>query len=397
MKRRLLVVVVVIVAAIGAFFALRPRPVQVDLRVIDRGPLVSVLDEEGRTRLRRRVVIAAPVGGALVEPALVAGDDVEAGAVVALIEPPAPPLVTPAERAGLLAAVRSAQAATRQARAGQQTTEAALEAGQREVERLSQLVAASGATRVQLEEAQARLHTLEHQREAAVFAVAVATHQLTQTEASLARATGGTSGPPFAVTSPIAGRVLAVMTAHGGPVAVGTPLVEIGDPSSLEVVIPVLSDDAATLPAGARAALEGWGAAPGAGRLVRIEPRAFTRLSALGVEEARVNAIFSVDGGAPTGVGDGWRVRARIERWRIDDALRAPIAALVRTGDRQSALVEKDGRAARVDVVAGRRSGPLVEITGGLVAGARVVLRPGDRVRDGTAIVARTTAEPAPE
>ncbi len=392
MKKRPVLIAVVVLAAAGVAALAWPRAVVVDLLVVDRGTVVESIEEEGRTRLRDRVVVTAPVAGLLARPALRAGDLVKAGDVVARIAPPPAPLVGAADRAGLAAAVRTADAGVAQAGAALERARAAREAASAQLQRIEKLVATGGAPAVQLDDAKAALHAIDHEVEAAGFAGEVARHQAALARASQQRVQQGTEGdPPLSITAPIDGVVLAVHVDQPGVVGPGTPLLEIGDPRTIEVVVPLLSDDTVRLPAGAAATLSGWGGADLRGRLLRIEPRATTRLSALGVEETRVATVVRLDGQAPAGLGDGFRVRVALELWR-DDVVRVPLAGLVRRGEGWGAWVVVDGRAAWRPVRAGHRGGAFAEVKDGLQPGDVIVGWPGERVGEGQRVQARGDA-----
>lgn len=395
MRRRLpsiLGVVVLLLVAAGTAWLMRPGPVVVDLAPVDRGQLVGTLEEEGRTRVRQRVVVPAPVGGVLLPPLVRVGDVVTAGQVVARMQPLVAPLLLAGERAGLEASVRSAAAAVSQAKATLERARAAQDIAQVELQRQEKLASSGGVARAQLDASRAQVHAVGHDVEAAGFQAQVAAHQLGVAKANLVRATSGERGTTLEVTSPVAGRVLSLPVDQGGPVVLGTPLVEVGDPASLEVVVPVVTDDAGRLPADAQARLSGWGGPDALGRVLMVEPKAFTKMSSLGVEEARVNVVVALDNPPPSTVGDAWRVRVVLVLWQVEDAVRVPLAALVKDGTGHAVFVEEDGRAHRVGIQVGRRSGPLVEVTGGLQPGTRVVLHPGDRVAEGSRLTARVAA-----
>jgi len=206
-----------------------------------------------------------------------------------------------------------------------------------------------------------------------------------------ARADGGDEVP---VSSPAAGVVLRVLQESEGPVAAGMPLVEIGDPASLEVVVDLPTPEAVQVPAGGRVEVTRWGGpTPLSGRVRRVEPSGFTKISALGVEEQRVLVVIDPvrEGEAAREwdrLGDGFRVETAIVLWQADDVVSVPEGALFRRGDAWAAFTVRDGRAVRVDVQAGHRDGRRVEVLDGLDAGDPVVLFPGDRVKDGVLVEA---------
>lgn len=382
---------VALAAAGAAALALRPAAAKVDLGAVDRGPLQVTLDEDGKTRVRQRALVAAPVAGNLLRPEVAPGDAVEEGQVLARLEPLQAPLLDAAGRAELGAAERAAQAGVEQALAATERARAAEQAAAEQLARQRALVAGGSAPRATLEDASALAHAAAHEAAAAAFGARVAQHQLELARASSKRALGGGGGPALELRSPITGVVLSVHQELGGPVQVGTPLLEVGDTTALEVVVPVLSADAVALPPRARALLGGWGGGELEGHVRAVEPRGFTRVSALGVEEQRVPVIVDVDtaDGAARRLGDGYRVQARLVRWESPEVLRAPAGALFRQGDGWAAFVFEDGRARTRAVTVGHRAGALVEVLAGLEAGERVVLYPTERISDGQRVVPR--------
>ena len=392
MKVRPALIVAIAVAVAGGVVLAWPRAIVVDLLPVDTGAVIESIEEEGRTRLRDRVVLTAPVAGLLVKPALRAGDVVKTGDVVARVAPPPAPLIGAADRAGLAAAVRTADAGVAQAGAALERARAAHEAASAQLQRIEKLVATGGAPKIQLDDAKAAVHALEHELEAAGFAGDVARHQAALARSSLQRVQRGTEGdPPLELTAPFDGVVLVVHHEQPGVVAPGTPLLEIGDPRSIEVMVPLLSDDTVRLPTGAGATMSGWGGADLRGHLVRVEPRATTRLSALGVEETRVGTIVQLDGPAPAGLGDGFRVRVALELWR-GDVIRVPLAGLVRRGEGWGCWVVVEDRTVWRPVRLGRRGGGFAEVVEGLTAGEIVVGWPGERVRASQRVKAREDA-----
>ena len=390
-RRRALVLALAAAGGLGGLlWLLRPAPVRVELGVVDRGPLEVTVDEEGRTRVRNRYVIAAPVAGGLDRITLDAGDAVAVGAAVARVSPaPLDPRATAQAEARLEAAI--ALRGEARARVGQ--AKAALAQAQRDLQRARTLAAAGTVSDQGLEQAElahaSRVEELHGAREAEDAAA----HEVQAAEAVLLAAGGGapttsTRGKDafVEVRSPATGHVLRVFEESQRVVAVGTPLLEVGDPSDLEIVVDVLSADAVKIRPGAEMRLGAWG---GEGtlraRVRRVEPSGFTKLSALGVEEQRVNVIGDfVD--PPGALGDGYRLEARIVVWREDDVVRLPASALFRSGEAWHVFGVENGRARLRAVEVGQRGVEAAKVVSGIEPGTGVVLHPTDRVADGVRI-----------
>jgi HlyD family secretion protein len=385
-----LVSIVVIGGLLGV--ALWPRPVVVELTSVSRGPLVVTVDEEGRTRVRDRFIVAAPVAGRVLRIDLAPGDRVARGEVIARVQPESPALLDARTRAEAVAALESAEASLGHARAEEQRARAALSHAQHELTRTRQLTAAGATATQDLDAREAEAKLADETANAAAFAVRVASAEVTRARARVMTSVSGTAGGTVLVKAPVDGVVLQRLRESESVVPAGEPLVEIGDPSRLEIVTDLLSTDAVRVRPGARATIEQWG---GDSALVatvqRIEPSGFTKVSALGVEEQRVNVVLEfVDVGedcAP--LADGYRVEARIVLWEAPDVLKVPTNALVRDGARWAVYVASDGRARRTIVELGRQTGREAEVTSGLSEGTVVIVHPGDLIRDGARIARR--------
>jgi len=358
---------------------LRPKPAQVESARATYGPLRATVSEEGKTRIKQRYVVAAPVTGQLRRIPFKPGAEIEANAtVVATIDPlPASPL--DARNRALAEARRdSARALLEKSR----TTHAL---AQSELRRIEQMFAAKTVSPQDLESAQMR-------ETAAAREVAAAEGSLAQADAELSAnsgtpaATGAATHPPIEVRSPVSGRILHVFQESERAVTTGLPLVEIGDPADLEVVVEMLSRDGAAIPPGAPALLDQWGGAtPLAGRVRLVEPAAFTKISALGVEEQRVNVVVDITTPLEQrrSLGDNFRVEARVIVWEDARALKVPSSGLFRRDGDWAAFVLRDGRARLVPVKAGRSSGAETQVLAGLNEGDEVILYPGDRITEG--------------
>lgn len=354
---------------------LRPRPAVVETARVAVGPLRATVSEEGKTRIRDRFVVSAPVAGQLRRIPFKPGAEIAAReTVVAVIDPlPATPLDA---RNRALAEARRDAAVTLL-----EKSRLSHDLAVSELRRIEQMFAAGTVSPQDRESAQLRETAAAREMisaEAALRAV--------ETELAEFSAVAPASGVPVEVRAPVGGRVLRVFQESSRVVVSGTPLLEIGDPADLEVVVEMLSRDGAAIAPGARVDLEQWGG-PGAleGRVRLVEPAAFTKISALGVEEQRVNVVVDIvtPHAERTSLGDNFRVEARAIVWEDARALKVPTSGVFRRDGAWAAYVVRDGRAQLVSVQVGRSSGAEVQVLGGLSDGDEVILYPGDRVTDG--------------
>jgi len=353
-----------------------PRPVPVETVRVTVGPLRATVNEEGKTRIRNRYVVSAPVTGLLRRIPYKAGAEVVAGqTVLAVIEPMLP---TPLDaRTRSQAEARRDTAAAHLAKA-----RAAHDFAASELRRFEKLYAERTISIQELETA--RWREVSAARDAAA-----AESALRQAEAELAEFAGAgpdSNRPAVEIKACVTGRVLRVHEESARVVASGAPLMEIGDPTDLEVVIEVLSRDGAAITPGTRVELEQWGGRdPLTARVRYVEPAAFTKVSALGVEEQRVNVVADLltPPAQRPGLGDHFRVEARIILWEDPAAMKLPTGALFRRGSEWAVFLIEEGRARLKVVKTGRSSGTETQILDGLAEGQEVVLYPGSRVRDG--------------
>ena len=386
--KRALLALAGLAAALAVAYSWMPRPVVVDTRRVARTGLDVTVDEEGTTRVRERFVVAAPLSGTLVRIELEPGVRVEPGQVLTRLVPPDPLLLDARSRAEAEARLSAALARRQQAGTAIERVTASLEAALRDADRARRLAGKGAATDTELEQAE----LAERLARAAADATRLE-RQVAEAEVRTARAALGRIERPsreaMDVTAPAAGQVLRVLRESGGPVAAGTPLIELGDPRGLEVVIDVLSDDAARIPPGAPVSITRWGGErPLGGRVRMVEPSAFTRISALGIEEQRVHVVVALDQ-PPSSLGDGFRVEGRILVWRDPGAITVPSAALFRDHQRWAVYAVEDGRARLRPITVGRRGIEAVQVVGGIPVGTEVVVNPGDRVTDGARVEPR--------
>ena len=381
-------------ALVGSLIAvaLWPRAVAVDLAQVTRGPLVVTVDEEGRTRVRHRFIVTAPAVGRVLRIELEPGDRVARGDVVARLQPELPPLLDARTHAEAVAAVHSAEADLGRARAEAQRAGAALAYVQRELIRTRNLTTAGVTTAQDLEAREAEATLAREAAEAAAFAARAASAGLDRARARVAEAAPRTAARTLTVLAPVDGVILQRLRESEAVIPAGEPLVEIGDPLDLEIVTDLLSTDAVLVRPGARAVIEQWGGeTPLAATVRRVEPSGFTKISALGVEEQRVNVLldFADEDETCAALGDGYRVEARIVLWEAPDVLKVPTSALFRAGTSWAVYVAAEGRARRTMVELGRQTPQEAEVTSGLEEAALVIVHPGDLVHDGARIAPR--------
>jgi HlyD family secretion protein len=353
-------------------YGLRPKPAPVETALAATGPLRATVSEEGKTRIRQRYVVSSPVSGQLRRVPFKPGATVAAGDVVAVIEPMAASPLDNRSRA--LAEARRDSAA-----ASLEKTRAAHALAANELNRMARMLTEKTVSPQDFESVQMR-------ETAAAREVVAAEGALRAAVAELAVVGPDTVPAQLEVRSPVAGRVLHVFQESERPVTAGTALLDVGDPADLEVVVELLSRDGAALAPGARVELEQWGGPqPLAARVRLVEPAAFTKISALGVEEQRVNVVADIltPVAERASLGDNFRVEARVVVWETENTLKVPVSALFRRGSESAAYVVRGGRAMLVPVEAGRSSGREVQVLKGLSAGDEVILYPGDRVSDG--------------
>lgn len=365
--------------------ALRPDPVEVDVAVVRRGPLQVTVDEDGETRAHDRFVVSAPVGGRVGRIALHEGDPVAVDQVVAEIFPV--PL-SAREREEQLARIAAAEAQQQQSEERVRHAEADHAQTRRERDRIEALRRRGFVSEQEVEQARVLETTARNEFDAARSLVRGAIADVATARAALLAIDAGKPGAPPAVAlrAPVAGKVLRIAESSERVVAPGTPLITLGDPAALEVVVDVLSSEAVKITPGMPVVLEGWGGDhPLQARVRVVEPYGFTKVSALGVDEQRVNVVADlVD--PPGRLGDGYRVDARIVLWSAGAVLTVPASAVFRRGDGWGTFVVENGRARRRDVTVGHRGALDVEVLDGVREGEAVVRHPSNDVDDGVRV-----------
>lgn len=380
-----------VILAILITIGLWPRAIPVESAAVTRGPLVVTVDEEGMTRVKNRFVVSAPVAGQLRRIDWKAGAAVVAGeTILAVLETSGADFLDARGLAQAEARVHVAEAAREAATAQRARADAAAKMLAADFERAQQLREQKVSSAQEFDSAQMRREMAAQDARAAGFAVQVAEFELQQARSLLNRGQGGTaSAEPLVITSPVSGRILRVAQESARVVPAGFPLMEVGDPADLEVRIEVLSRDGVAIQPGARVILEQWGgSAPLTARVRYIEPSAFTKISALGVEEQRVYVVadFLDPIEARAALGDNYRVEARVVTWENSAALRAPAGALFQRQGTWHAFVVDGGRARWRTVSVGKTNGVQAEVLKGLAEGERVVVYPGDKIADGARV-----------
>ena len=389
LKNKRLIAAVLVVAAIVAA-ALWPESMEVTVVRAERGPMQVTVDEDGETRVRDRFLVTAPVSGRVHRIEIEPGDPVMRGkTVLARITPAESPLLDSRTRGELEAAVEAATASIGQARAERQRAATTVERARSTLRRQQELMKAGAISSDDLEAAETALATAEEALRAAEFTERRAEYELQLARARLAAPNA--SGRSVDVLSPIDGTVLKRLRESEGVVPVGEPLLEIGEPGRMEIVADLLSTDAVRVMPAAEVLIEQWGGGHTLhGRVRRVEPSGFMKVSALGVEEQRVNVVVDFTNPAEAArLGDGYRVEVRVVLWKEDDVIKVPVGGLFRQGDNWAVFVVEEGRVRRQTVQLGQRNENEGQITSGLEAGATIVLHPPDTLTDGARVTVR--------
>lgn len=378
-------------------YAFRPQPVLVDLASVVRGPMVVTVDDEGETRVRDVFVLSAPVSGRTLRIDAEVGDVVVADqTIVAEIEPRDPAFLDVRGEAQARAALRAAEASKDLAAAELVEAEAEFEFAETELVRSRRLRKAETISERALDEAERRYKTAQAAVATARARLQVSAFELERAQAQLVSpvhtqaAQGACDCVPL--LAPVNGRILRILRKSEGVVEAGAPLVEIGDPEDLEIVVDFLSSDAVKIVTGQRVIIEEWGGGAAlSGRVRLVEPFGYTKVSALGIEEQRVNVImdFTSPPAEWQRLGHGYQLEVRVVLWEGTDVRKVPLTALFRNGGAWAVFLEEDGRAELRVVEVGRRTGREAEIVDGLEAGDRVVVSPSDRITDDVRIRSR--------
>lgn len=385
--RKVIYGVILIATVSGIAVLFRPAPVEVDVAAVSTGPMIVTVDEDGETRAHDRFVVSAPVAGRVSRIEFHEGDPVKERQVVARIWPL--PL-SARERDEQLARIASAQALNKEADEQVRRAKTEHEQAMRERNRVGQLVRDGFVSAQAAEKAIVAEITSTNALDAARFRARAAAAELRAAQAAqLAIETKPGSRAVVKLESPVSGKVLRILEKSERVVAAGEPLLIVGDAQNLEIVIDFLSTEAVKIKPGMPVLIEGWGGEEPLQAKVRVvEPYAFTKISALGVEEQRVNVIADFIGSRDA-LADAYRVEARVVTWQADNVLKAPASALFRRQNGWAAFVPEDGRARLRMVETGQRTAFEVEVLSGLQAGERVILHPSNDIADGARVSVR--------
>jgi len=420
-KLFVLLVAAMIVAGLG--YAFLPEPIEVDLVAVERGMLRVTVDEDGKTRIREKYVVSAPLNGRILRISMDPGDKVDAGkTLLTMIEPRDPELLDARTIAQAEASVKAAEAALKQTEPMLEKVRAEQAYAEAEWTRLREAYSRNAVSLSELESAELLYRQRSEELRSARSAQEIAQFELQQARAALLRSrpredaaphanppggdgtaatadetlSNGNGGWNFPIYSPINGLVLRVFQESAAVVTPGTPLVELGDPSDLEVEVDVLSRDAVKIEVGDLVLLEHWGGERPLEGVVRVvEPAGFTKISTLGVEEQRVNVIIDLIDRTEESIdpvddrrslGDGFRVEARIVIDEARDVLKVPTSALFRVGGESAVFRVVDGLVHQQRVKIGRQNGLEAEVLAGLSEGDQVVLHPSDQIEEGVQV-----------
>jgi HlyD family secretion protein len=372
----------------------RPTPALVDVEPVTRGALAVTVEDEGRTRVIDRYEISAPIASQTRRITLDVGDPVREGDVLVTLDAVAAPALDVRAVALARARVGAAEAALATAREDRRAAEATARFARAEAQRVRELGAQELVARSAVEQAEAEARRAEALERSATFRMRTAASELEATRTALAH--GGGRDPAatgvFQLRAPVSGRVLRRHFESSRVVQPGEPILVIGDPASLQVEVDVLSSDAVRISAGQRVELERWGGSePLGGRVRRVEPVGFTKISALGVEEQRVWVIVELTDPPErwARLGDGYRVNARFVLWEAVEVLRVPTSSLFRHGEVWAVFVAHRGRARLRPVEIAERGSRHTRIISGVVEGERVIVHPGRDLADGARIRVR--------
>lgn len=408
MNWKRITVVTLVALGIGAaiFWGMRPQPAEVETTAAHFGPMEMTVEEEGKTRLRDRFVVSAPLAGIMRRHDWKVGDTLPAGRPVAFLAPLRAEVLdtrrlsenearlqaASAAREGVDARLRSAQEQLK-------AVEAEADYWKQQLAREEKLLASGDIPASRLDRTRAEVKRADATRQAAEQAIALARSEISRARADVDAARAAASNPGaqaaanaqmIPVYSPVAGRVVRVVRQSEGVVASGEPILELGNTRALEVEVELLSADAVKLAPGTPVRLTRWGGDGALEARVRlVEPTGFTKISALGVEEQRVRVIADLTSPAEKWqrLGEGYRVEAAFVLWSGERVLQIPASALFREGDQWAAFVVDQGLARKRVVETGHRNGLAAEVLSGLKDGERVIPHPDDKIHDGLAVV----------
>lgn len=395
-KRAAGAIVLALIAASLAWLAW-PQPIPVDLAIVTRGPMEVTIDDEAKTRVRHVYTVSAPLAGKVLRTPRQVGDEVTADeTVVAVMQPTQPAFHDVRTHEELQAALAAAEAAVRFAEAEVRQIEAALAFARTELERAQKLARTDAISLKALDKAKFDVETNEAALASAKAQLDVRRYERASAAARLTHPTGGAEPQAdlaccVQIRAPVTGRVLKLIQESEAVVQAGSPLIDIGDPRDLEVAADLLSTDAVRIKPGSAVRIDGWGGTAIQGRVTKVEPAGFMKVSALGIEEQRVRTVIDILDPSETWsrLGHDYRVIVHVTVWNSANVLTVPVGALFRKGDDWAVFLVKDGRARATSVKIGNRNNRIAELLSGLAEGDRVVLHPSDRIKDGVVVSER--------
>lgn len=367
------------------------QTIRVQTAKVQNGPLSVAVEEDGKTRIKERYTISSPLLGTLLRIDLDPGDRVYGGTTqVALLQPTSPDLLDERQKAQAEASRKAAELAIQRVQADRRKTEEALTLAEKNRERVLALKAKSSVSQQEIDIAETEFRVQRAALAVAELASRIAEFEFEQSNAALLHHTSeptSASALTFTINSPIDGEVLRVFQESRGVVHPGTPLLEIGDPSLIEIEVDVLSTDAVKISAGNEVVIDQWGKDEALHGIVRrVEPAAYTKVSSLGVEEQRVNVLIDIVEPASErrALGDGFQVNTKIIYWHTEQCVQIPVGALIRQGEHWGVFRVQNRRAEFVEIKLGERNREQAEILTGLDVGDEVIVYPSDDVRDGS-------------
>lgn len=399
MKRKIVIGAVALLVLALLVWAFMPTPAEVEIATVTQGRFERSVQEDGKTRLRDRYVVSTPLAGRVTRIHLKQGDAVAINAAVATLWPAAPAMLDERARAEQVARIGAMQATVARAQANRERAKAALDQATTELKRSETLAQQGFVSPNQNETGRLNVRLREKEHESARQEETAAHYELEQARAALKQFSQPASSPAdaqqhaFDVKSPVSGKVLKVLQQSEGIVMAGTPLMELGDLTLLEVVVDILTEDAAQIKPGTLVRLSNWGGPDILEGQVRlIEPAAFTKVSALGVEEQRVNAIIDLTSSPEKWrpLGDGFKVDVRVLVQVVENAVKVPVSALFPMGARSALFVLDEGRARLTEIEVAQRNGAEAWVKSGLSPGTQVIIYPDTKLRNGARVRART-------
>ncbi len=395
LRRKLSVIIIILVAVLATLYGFIPKAVDVDLVDVSRGSLQVTIEEEGRTRLKERFVISAPISGYMRRIAAKVGDPIKKGEAVVVLEPLRSQSLDPRSRAEAEAVVSAAKAALNAAQEKERAAAADADYIGKRLERIAKLYSKGYAAKDQFDQTESELNKSRAVRDSAKAAADVARFEFDRARATLqnfnpVKRTANHS--TIYISSPVSGNIFKIYRESEGSVNTGEPLMDIGNPENLEVLVEVLSPDAVKIKKGTPVLFKRWGGdEPLLGVVRVVEPAGFTKISSLGVEEQRVLIIADITSPPEmwSVLGDGYRLEAHFVIWEGKDVLQVPASSLFRSGKEWAVFVNNNGRALERAVEVGQRNGLTAEIISGIKANEKVIAHPDDSISDGSRIKSR--------